>query len=259
MIALVSRLTRTAPILSASTSNVPRSLATRTWNSWRRTLRNGRTWSTTRPISIVEIDRLTLERLAEILGAEQRQHAGDQPGELTPARRDLPQDLLLLVRPIGVGEPQQLGQAQHQRDRRVELVAGHLDKCRLELPGPRQLAVGLHQPGVGLLQLGDQPATLGQQVVLLDPLADDSLELGAVPRLEDVAEDVPFVDGADDRLDVGIAGEEHPDRVGLELAGLAEQHVARHAGHPLVGKDDLDVVLASSSIAAGPEGLVRTR
>ena len=119
----------------------------------------------------------------------------------------------------GLDEPQELGQSQDQRDRRVELVAGHLDERRLELAGAGQLVVGLDQLGVGRLQLGDQPSTLGQQLVLLDPLADDPLELGAVPRLEDVAEDVPLVDGTDDRLDVGVAGEEHPDRVGLQLAG----------------------------------------
>ena len=116
-------------------------------------------------------------------------------------------------------------------------------KAVLSWPARASSLVGLHQPGVGRLQLGDQPAALGQQLVLLDPLADDPLELDAVPGLEDVAEDVPFVDGVDDRLDVGVAGEEHPDRVGLELAGLAEQDVARHAGHALVGEDHLDVVV----------------
>ena len=64
-----------------------------------------------------------------------------------------------------------------------------------------------------------------------------------VPRLEDVAEDVPFVDRVDDGLDVGVAGEEHPDRVGLELAGLAEEDVARHARHALIGEDHVDVVV----------------
>ncbi len=84
--------------------------------------------------------------------------------------------------------------------------------------------------GVGRLQLGNQPPPLCEQVVLLDALADDSLELGRIPGLEDVAENVSFVDGADDRLDIGIAGEEHPDRVGLELACLAQELVADMPG-----------------------------
>ena len=82
----------------------------------------------------------------------------------------------------------------------------------LELAGLGQLLVGLDQPGVGRLKFGDQPFAFGQQLVLLGRLADDAFELRGVPRLEDVAENVPFIDGIDHRLDVGVAGEEHPDR-----------------------------------------------
>ena len=54
----------------------------------------------------------------------------------------------------------------------------------------------------------------------------------------------PFVDGVDHRLDVGVAGEEHPDRVGLELPGMAQEDVAGHAGHALVGEDQVDLLTA---------------
>ena len=67
---------------------------------------NGRTWSTTRWISSARSTGLALEGLAEILGAKQGQHVGDQPGELPAAGRDLAEDLLLLVRSVGIGQPQ---------------------------------------------------------------------------------------------------------------------------------------------------------
>jgi hypothetical protein len=49
-------------------------------------------------------------------------------------------------------------------------VAGDFDEGRLELTGAGQFAIRLDEPGIGLLELGDQPATLGQEVVLFDPL-----------------------------------------------------------------------------------------
>ena len=128
-------------------------------------------------------------------------------------------DRPLLLVAVGVEQPEQLAEAEDQGDRRVELVAGDLDERALELAGLGELLVGPGELGVGRLELGDQPLPLGEQLVLLGRLADDPLELGGVPGLEDVAEDVPFVDGVDDGLDVGVAGEEHPDRVGLEPAG----------------------------------------
>ena len=154
---------------------------------------------------------------------------------------------------VGLRQAQELGQAQHQRDRRVELVARHLDEGRLQLAGAGELFVGLHELAIGRLQLGHQSLPLGQKLVLLDSLADDRLELDRVPRLQDIAKDVPFIDGADDRLDVGIAGEKHANRVGLEPPCLAQELIARHAGHPLIGQDQLDVVMSRESRwPAGP-------
>ena len=51
----------------------------------------------------------------------------------------------------------------------------------LSWPARASSSLASHELGVGRLQLGDQPATLGQEVVLLDPLADDPFELDACP------------------------------------------------------------------------------
>ena len=82
---------------------------------------------------------------------------------------------------------------------------------------------------------------LDDHVVLLDRLADDGLQLLGLPRLGDVAIDAALVDGVDDGLDVGIGGEEKPGRLGADRLRPAEHFHARHAGHPLVGHDHVDV------------------
>ena len=65
---------------------------------------------------------------------------------------------------------------------------------------------------------------------------------GIDPVLKGLLDAFPTTFNADDGVEVGVAGEEHPDRVGVESAGLAEQGVAGHPGHPLVGEDDVDVL-----------------
>ncbi len=91
---------------------------------------------------------------------------------------------------------------------------------------------------------------------------NDSLELDGVPGLEDVAEDVPFVDRVDHRLDVGVAGEEHADGVGLKPPRLAEERISGHPRHPLIGEDQLDLMFIQQgdrlSARAGREHPVRT-
>ena len=114
----------------------------------------------------------------------------------------------------------------------------------LSWPASASSALARVKLRVGRLELGDQALALGEQLVLVGRLADGPLQLVGIPGLEDVAEDVAFVDGVDHRLDVGIAGEEHPDGVGVEAAGVAQELVARHAGHPLIGEDEVDVLAA---------------
>src|SRR5262249_43922805 len=79
--------------------------------------------------------------------------------------------------------------------------------------------------------------------MVFDTLANDRLELRGVPRLKDIAKNVPFVDCSDDRLDIGISSEEHADGIGLELSSLSEELVAGHAGHPLVAQYELDLII----------------
>ena len=123
-------------------------------------------------------------------------------------------------------------------------MASDLDERALELARLGQLLVGLRQLPVGRLQLGDQPLPFGEQLKLLGPLAEDPFELSGIPGFEDVAEDVAFVDGVDHRLDVGVPREEHSDCVGLEPSGMAQELITRHAGHALVGEDQVDLLMA---------------
>ena len=69
----------------------------------------------------------------------------------------------------------------------------------------------------------EQPLLLGDQVVLLDRLADDRGQLVGVPGLGDVAGDVPLVDRVDHGLDVGVAGEQQAGGVGVDALGLLEE------------------------------------
>ena len=132
----------------------------------------------------------------------------------------------------------------------------------LSWPARASSSLACSELGVGRLQLGDQPFPLGQQVVLLGGLADDPFELDGVPGFEDVAENMPFIDRVDHGLDVGIAGEEHADGVGLEPAGLAEEGVSLHPGHPLVGEDQLHLMVVQQrdrlTAGRGREHAVRT-
>ena len=64
-----------------------------------------------------------------------------------------------------------------------------------------------------------------------------------LPRLGDVAVDVALVDGVDDGLDVGVAGEQQADGVGMCFAEAFEELDAGHLRHALVGHDDVDLLL----------------
>ena len=82
----------------------------------------------------------------------------------------------------------------------------------------RSSTLAVSQLRVLLLQFRQQVLALGQQVVVLDRLAQDGLQLLRVQRLGDVAVDAALVDGVDDGLDVGVGGEQQADGVGVALA-----------------------------------------
>ena len=149
-----------------------------------RSVEERRSSATTRRIRGSSAVGLEVERLAELVGPDELEHPLDGRGE--PLARRAGSD-----RPScrstggGVGAERdlpELGHAQDDGHRGVQLVAGDLDEGALE-------AVGLDQPLVRRLQLGQEPGLLDDQVVLLDGLADDGLELVGLPGLGDVAED----------------------------------------------------------------------
>ena len=100
----------------------------------------------------------------------------------------------------------ELRQPQHDGHRGVQLVAGDFQEDPLE-------AVGLHQLGVGGLELGQQPVLFDDQVVPLHGLTNDGFQLFRLPGLGDVAEDMALIDRVDDGVDVGVSGEQQPGRL----------------------------------------------
>ena len=75
---------------------------------------------------------------------------------------------------------------------------------------------------------------------MLDGLLHHLLQVVGLPRLGDVGVDVTRVDGVDDRLHVGEAGEDHAHRRRVPLADLAHELDAAHVRHALVREHDRD-------------------
>jgi hypothetical protein len=61
-------------------------------------------------------------------------------------------------------------------------------------------------------------------------------------RLEEEAIDLALVDGAHRGLEIRLARQDHPDRVGPLLADFRQELASGHARHAFVGDDDVDVV-----------------
>ncbi len=92
-----------------------------------------------------------------------------------------------------------------------------------------------------------RPLAFLQQVVLFAGLVQDGQQLVGIPRLADVAIDVALVDGVDDGLDVGVAGEQQTDGVGPIAADAAKELDAADVRHALVGHDDVDWLLVQQA------------
>ena len=71
--------------------------------------------------------------------------------------------------------------------------------------------------------------------------------------------DVGVVDRPDRGVGVGVGGQQHPLRVGVELAGGGEELRAAHPGHALVDEQQGDRVLAQPQPAEQVERLVARR
>ena len=64
---------------------------------------------------------------------------------------------------------------------------------------------------------GHFPGLLDQAIVFRGGFADGFFQLGGLPGLFQELEDVPLIDGGDDRIEVGVAGEQHAH--GLRMPG----------------------------------------
>src|SRR5262249_54377806 len=91
-------------------------------------------------------------------------------------------------------------------------------------------------------QLLEEAGVLARQLEHLHRAVEGQAELLALPGLGDVAEDAARVDRRDDRLDVGVAGQD--DAVGIrpELHRAMEEIDAVHLRHALVGDDPRRIV-----------------
>ena len=108
------------------------------------------------------------------------------------------------------------------------------DRARIELIHHRfekEVGSGLHL---------EEALILDGEVVVIDRPHHQLLELLLLPGFRKVRIDVAAVDGLDDRLHVGEAGEDHSDRRRMALAHLRHELDTAHAGHTLVGQHDRD-------------------
>ena len=115
---------------------------------------------------------------------------------------------------------------------------------------PLQVPVLGRQALVGRLELLDQTGVLVGQATIalsqeerLDGLPDHRPQLVRVERLRDVAQDAAQIDRADQRLDVGVPGEDERDQVGPDLASARDDLDPGHARHALIRDQDADLVL----------------
>ena len=105
---------------------------------------------------------------------------------------------------------------------------------------------------VGVPQLLHQAGVLARQLEHLDRAVEGQAELLALPGLGQVAEDPARVDRRDDRLDVGIAGQDDAVRVRPELHRAMQELDPVHDRHALVGDDHRRIVRLEELEPAAP-------
>src|SRR6185437_9920417 len=119
----------------------------------------------------------------------------------------------------------QLGEARVQ----VLELLGPLDDLLLER-GVERGQLGVLRP-----QLGEQLGPLALEAETRQQALDGEAQIGLVPRLGNVLIEPCLVDGVDDGVEPGLAGEQDLHRLRAPLVDLLEQLDAFHAGHDLVG------------------------
>ena len=87
---------------------------------------------------------------------------------------------------------------------------------------------------------------------------DDRVELllRRVPRLEQVVVEVDDVDGLDGGVGVGVGGQQHPARAGVEVHRGLEEVQPVHARHAVVGEQHRHGVAAQLHLAQRVQGLL---
>ena len=80
-------------------------------------------------------------------------------------------------------------------------------------------------------------------------LAHGRLQLLGLPRLFHELKDVPLVDRRDDRFQIGITREEHPDRLRIPRLHLGQELDAGDLRHPLVRHHDVHFLFLHDAIA----------
>ena len=91
-----------------------------------------------------------------------------------------------------------------------------------------------------LLELADEAAAFRLNVVPLQAAAHHEPQLVRLPRLREVIVHATGVDRLHQRVDVGVAGEQHADGFGVLDCGACQQLGAGHLGHALIDDHQRD-------------------
>ncbi len=146
------------------------------------------------------------------------------------------------------------GQSRHR------LVALDLDPLVRNLVAGKKLLDGIALRGP---TRADDADPLERQPDPCRPFGEEVVEhrieplLGGVPRLHQIVVERHLVDRGDRRRGVGVGGEQHFARLGVELPDLAQQLGAGHIGHPLIDQEESDRRAALLELARCLERLGR--
>src|SRR5215510_13970728 len=89
-------------------------------------------------------------------------------------------------------------------------------------------------------QIGQEPFTRDDLLVLRARLVQQRPQLIRVPRLGDIAEDAPLVDGVDHCFNISVAGEHDAHGFRTLTLHLTQQLHARHLRHALISHDHMN-------------------
>ncbi len=119
----------------------------------------------------------------------------------------------------------------------------------LALPAAEVAVLG-RQPLVGGAELVHQSGVLPPEAVVLaaqmrglDGPLERETQVSAVEGLRDVAVDPSDVQRLDERVDVGVAGENDRDQVGTHVERMLDQLEPRHVRHALIRHQHRDVLV----------------